>query len=121
MAGTSAKAAVQVNIVGRDGTVGPPLFISPQSDSRQAQLTDFLFPVTAHGNHRSGVNSSGNSSLLMVHHETNVRLARMYLCSVTEVICQTIIFPGVIFSVIRILLRGFLYRLVTGLFLLIYL
>ena len=26
-----AQAAVQVNIIGKDGSVGPPLFISPQT------------------------------------------------------------------------------------------
>jgi len=95
MVGTSAKAAVQVNIVGRDGTVGPPLFISLQSDSRQAQSTDFLFPVTAHGNYRSGVNSSrGNSSSLMVCHETNVRLA----CSYVFMFCQSHSYAKLLFN-----------------------
>ena len=27
---TAAPSAVQLNIVGRDGSVGPPLFITPQ-------------------------------------------------------------------------------------------
>ena len=39
---TPAQAAVQVNIVGRDGSMGPPLFISPQRIKSRVDLFDLL-------------------------------------------------------------------------------
>ena len=42
----SAQAAVQVNIVGRDGAIGPPLFISPTTVSHQPRNSVLPTAVT---------------------------------------------------------------------------
>ena len=47
---TPAQAAVQVNIVGRDGSVGPPLFISPQTSQSGSQLAKV--PAGSHVHNR---------------------------------------------------------------------
>ena len=49
---TPAQAAVQVNIVGRDGSVGPPLFISPQT-SQSGSFRLAQVPTGSHVHNRN--------------------------------------------------------------------